>query len=79
MKYNTFSGDIRIKNRSKHYLFVLCLDAKNQRSSLQIINFKTTQLKIPAAIQAVSEYIVHLFRNICRRNSWIAHMPSRYF
>ena len=58
---------------------VLCLNAKNQKSRLQIINFKTTQLKMPAAIQAVSEFIFHLFCNICRRNSWIAHNATQYF
>ena len=65
---------------------VLCLNAKNQKSRLQIINFKTTQLKILAAclsgrqaIQAVSEYLIMLYLIFVAETRGLLTMPPDIF
>ena len=58
---------------------VLCLNAKNQKSRLQIINFKTTQLKMPAAIQAVSEYVFGKYCSFVAETRGLLTMPPNIF
>ena len=58
---------------------VLCLDAKNQKSRLQIINFKTTQLKMPAAIQAVSELVFGKYYSFVAETRGLLAMPPHIF
>ena len=58
---------------------VLCLNAKNQKSRLQIINFKTTQLKMPAAIQAVSELVFSNYYSFVAETRGLLTMPPNIF
>ena len=58
---------------------VLCLNAKNQKSRLQIINFKTTQLKMPAAIQAVSELVFGNYYSFVAETRGLLTMPPNIF
>ena len=58
---------------------VLCLNAKNQKSRLQIINFKTTQLKMLTAIQAVSEYVFGNYYSFLAETSGLLTMPPDIF
>ena len=58
---------------------VLCLNAKNQKSRLQIINFKTTQLKMPAAIQAVSELVFGNYYSFVAETRGLLIMPPDIF
>ena len=58
---------------------VLCLNAKNQKSRLQIINFKTTHLKMPAAIQAVSELVFSNYYSFVAETRGLLTMPPDIF